>query len=550
MDSYIDAKKKRSVTNNNKIIPKHLKKRMQASTHLLPCLPFIIAPSLLMFSPLASGLTITEDFSGVKTSNNWLFPLTGGNTKPNSACLTSGNNSNLGSATVPGSPPACTSPKEAAGKGALRLTPVAGNHAGGIISDFTFPTNEGIEVSFVTYTYGGSGADGIAFILTDGEQAPSIGAMGGSLGYSCANSNAAGKGQGILGGYLGLGIDEHGNFLNEADNTNTGFGFKRGRIGLRGAGSINWATLNTKHKALYPDNATGQNKGIEETCRTGKLQQYKGGGNWASTNQTILNYPALAGGFTVLPTTTPIDNRGATATRANTWPISYKLRITPAGLLSLWWSYNGGTYQPILLDRDIIATNGPLPSSFRFGFSGSTGGSTNNHEITCFKAAPASKSDNSAAISLPDGEYKTDSQIYVSIYNPNNWWSSLVSQNMVYHATTGTITINPQANWDASCVLTGGVCNKTGGNTVAVQTPDNRSIITYDDDPNTKKGIPFRWDKFSSAQKAYLNGTDNDGQLRLQYLRGERDHEFTTSGLGKFRARNSVLGDIINSGPS
>ncbi len=163
---------------NNKIIFNNLKQRDWQSAPLLSFLSSIFVPSLLILSPMATGLTISEDFTGGKTTNNWLMPLTGGNIKPNSACLTAGNNTNVGSATVSGSPPACTPFKETAGKGALRLTPVEKNKAGGIVSDFTFDTDEGIEVSFVTYTYGGSGADGIAFFLADGKQAPSIGAMG------------------------------------------------------------------------------------------------------------------------------------------------------------------------------------------------------------------------------------------------------------------------------------------------------------------------------------------------------------------------------------
>lgn len=137
------------------------------------------------------------------------------------------------------------------------------------------------------------------------------------------------------------------------------------------------------------------------------------------------------------------------STRANAHPINYKLRITPAGLLSLWWSYNGGDYQPILVDRDIIATNGALPNSFRFGFSGSTGAYTNYHDITCFKAAPAAISDNSAAVNLPEAEYKTEAQIYVTTYSPVNWWSSLTSQNIAYNPSTGVIAVTLTRDTDS-----------------------------------------------------------------------------------------------------
>ena len=78
------------------------------------------------------------------------------------------------------------------------------------------------------------------------------------MGYSCSNSNSPYNG--LNGGYLGLGIDEYGNFLNgttntlnesgttaTGDNTASGGGYKPGRIGLRGAGSISWSALNAAY---------------------------------------------------------------------------------------------------------------------------------------------------------------------------------------------------------------------------------------------------------------------------------------------------------------
>jgi len=76
------------------------------------------------------------------------------------------------------------------GKGALRLTngdtQVGGgngdNQTGAVVSDFTFPTNQGLEVTFTTVTYGGDnyeghGADGISFYLMDGSRSPSVGGL-------------------------------------------------------------------------------------------------------------------------------------------------------------------------------------------------------------------------------------------------------------------------------------------------------------------------------------------------------------------------------------
>ncbi len=57
--------------------------------------------------------------------------------------------------------------------------------------------------------------------------------------------------------------------------------------------------------------------------------------------------------------------------------------------------------------------------------------------------------------------------------------------------------------------------------------------------------VNFTWSEIGSAAQAALNGVDDLGQQRLNYLRGDR-----TNDGGAFRNRNKkLLGDIINSGP-
>jgi len=76
----------------------------------------------------------------------------------------------------------------------------------------------------------------------DGSQAAGIGAWGGSLGYSCSNSNS--PYDGLVGGYLGLGIDEYGNFLNQGDNTGQRFQLRAGAHRLARGGKYFVAWLN------------------------------------------------------------------------------------------------------------------------------------------------------------------------------------------------------------------------------------------------------------------------------------------------------------------
>ena len=50
----------------------------------------------------------------------------------------------------------------------------------------------------------------MSFALIDGAQPPTLGGLGGALGYSCPTSNYAQRGSGMRGAYLGVGIDVNG----------------------------------------------------------------------------------------------------------------------------------------------------------------------------------------------------------------------------------------------------------------------------------------------------------------------------------------------------
>ncbi len=514
----------------------------------------------LGFAGVVSATTYTDNFSGAQASLNWKAL--------DYACLTAGSGS--------GSIPKCASPNDQAGNGALRLTPAQNNQTGALLSNFTFPISQGLQVTFTTYTYGGDsggaaqdGADGITFFMTDGGQPVpnTAGALGGSLGYSCSNLN--GKYEGLANAYLGLGIDEYGNFLNSGDNTNTGVvntnysndtslgsnswynggqQYQPMRIGLRGAGNLTWAYL----KSLNPDYYSGSpNKSkLTQACRSGT---YRNADDEYVSLPPFTNYAVIPGGYRVLPNSQKIAKENAT-TRIQAYPITYKITISPTGLLNFAYSYNDGAFQPVLANRLITQDNGSLPSSFRFGFSSGTGGSNNVHEITCFQAAPLQSNSSAATNTIQSGEVRIGTQIYLATYTPDNWWGSVQSLPLV--TTNGTLSISATANWDASCVLTGGACPNMGtdaqGNalkTITAQTPASRQLLTWN--PTSSQGIGLAWTNLTTSQRSVLNGTDNLGQDRVSWLRGVRSVEqLQTPTPGNLRARNKVLGDVIDSSPT
>ncbi|HXA46557.1 MAG TPA: hypothetical protein VNW52_02920, partial [Burkholderiaceae bacterium] len=284
-------------------------------------------------------------------------------------------------------------------------------------------------------------------------------------------------------------------------------------------------------------------------------------------NSSGVTVPASA----VLPTAIAVESAGprnAVGTYTGATAYTYKMNISSAGLLSLSVT-NPTTVPPtttvIATNWPLFGTNGALPANFTFGFAGSTGGGTNVHEITCFQAAPAEDTDSSAAINaVQAGQVKTNSAVYLAYYHTHGWWGELLSAPLTVSGT-GLVAIGATANWDSSCLLTGdgtgttlpgSKCTPTGSTSdTATPTSTNRVMLTYDNVGAT--GEAFEWTAASggtaitSAQRTVLGTGDNLGQNRLNYLRGDRTNEVNaTTGIGPFRARVSLLGDIVNSSPT
>ena len=317
---------------------------------------------------------------------------------------------------------------------------------------------------------------------------------------------------------------------------------------------------------------------VQNTCSTGKLYNYSNANSPVAvgpadlTNSVntakIMDYAAVY--YSVIPTPTQDSVNGflianeTAGTRSVAQPILYDLKITADGLLSLSYSYNGGTTVPVISNQQIEGATGPfgtLPKAFRFGFAGSTGGSTNVHEILCFKASPYENSSSSGAINVYENPFiHQGTQIYIANYFPSDWTGQLEAIGI--SASTGTPAVM-KTQWDARCVLSGvdpatNLCDATGLATpTSGQGSGNRVMLTWD--PATQKGEPFEWPGTTAAangnitavqQATLTKGDASSTSNRLDYLRGVTTNEITASGSGFYRARNSILGDIVDSSPT
>ncbi|MFC7305840.1 hypothetical protein ACFQVC_16635 [Streptomyces monticola] len=186
----------------------------------------LTAAALTLPAPAAYAETLVDEpFSGSSVdAADWYSRATGPTDPDGWACLTAARGTEA---------PLKACPKRASkdpeGRGALRLTSNARRQSGFAVLDQAIPSRAGISATFDQYQYGRStpyGADGISFFLLDGKASPKdAGRYGGALGYS-----------GIEGGYLGVGLDQFGNFTHAGQaKAKGGPGRLPNSISVRGA---------------------------------------------------------------------------------------------------------------------------------------------------------------------------------------------------------------------------------------------------------------------------------------------------------------------------
>src|SRR5579863_7346624 len=306
----------------------------------------------------AGGSTLfVQSFANNTVGSTYPVSLPSAPAGTNYACLTASGNSG-----TTGPLYSCPANNGTNGSGKLRLTAAASNEEGGVFSATGVPTSQGIDVTFNTYQYGGSDADGIAFVLAAVNPAnplsPSlIGQPGGSLGYSPFSANS-----GLADAYMGIGLDVFGNFSNSVYEgsgcTNPGYinpnGTVPGQVVVRGPGNgtAGYCAINSTAKTV-----SSKALALRSTFRAGSVVPVE-----VAINPTSASF-TTASGITVAAGTydvvfTPVG--GSATTLTGTLP------TVPAGLYpsSSWTTASG------------------IPKQLAFGWVGSTGGSTDFHEVS------------------------------------------------------------------------------------------------------------------------------------------------------------------------
>ncbi len=227
----------------------------------------------------------------------------------------------------------------------LRLTDTGGNEATFAQLTSTFPGSGNKVVMEIDYfAYGGTGADGIAVTFSDSTVSSTTGGFGGSLGYAPNGAN-----DGFGGGWLGIGLDEYGNFPNPTE----------GRSGY----PVGWTAPATANAAagFYKTNVS-----------------VRGSGSGATGYSLLANTGVLA--TAVAPLT------GA----AGDTPYRFRFTLDHSDNVHAYVTVErdttgtGGSYATLVPQFDVKGPNSgqsAVPANWLVSFTGSTGGATNNHDF-------------------------------------------------------------------------------------------------------------------------------------------------------------------------
>ncbi|MCL2912255.1 MSHA biogenesis protein MshQ [Shewanella corallii] len=229
--------------------------------------------------------------------------------------------------------------------GRLRITEDIGDQANSLTFQKLFPAADNLVVVEFDYyawsEFSGTGADGVTVIFSDGTVDPRPGSFGGSLGYAQRNNGDPG----FAGGWIGVGLDEWGNFSNPTEGRIGGPGFRRQAIAIRGSEASGYRYLAGTAAGLSP----------------------------------------------------AIDVRGTNTAQPNhRYRVKLDSRTAGSTIVSVERdTRNGAGYVELVapFDAQAIGGQGVVPEDFMLSLTGSTGGAYNNHEIDFFEVCAIKAND-------------------------------------------------------------------------------------------------------------------------------------------------------------
>ena len=347
-------------------------KRAQKSVSVLVVAVLVMALGLTFTGTAAAAGTMLFDQTFKNNTANGtgsvVLPATSTGVA-NAACLTA-----AGGTTAPLKTCPAGVNTDANGSGALSLSPATTNKVGGVFAATSVPTSQGLDVTFTINQYGGGGADGVAFALaavdpTTPTAPANIGPTGGALGYTAFSTTA-----GLAHAYLGFGFDVYGNFSSS---------------GYQGSGcTATNSDLNLVKNGTTPGQVLvrGPGNGTVGYC------PLVGTGTTTSSGaaQAVVPLRGTTRANSSVPVQIVINSGTAGVTTSTGLTVaaeSYLVAFTPVGGSQRTLTKRLPAMAPALVSASSWLDADGLPKQLAFGWVGSTGSVTDNHEITNVKVS-------------------------------------------------------------------------------------------------------------------------------------------------------------------
>ena len=371
------------------------------------------------------------------------------------------------------------------GSGSLMLTDANFYEASNVIYNGSFSTLDGLDLTFDAHMFGGQNtegsiglADGISFDLA----APGLSAVGqpgGALGYSTTGPGPGG-GPGMPDGYLGVGLDEYGNY---ADGLSQGTyegsdcidptwaNFAPNEVTVRGPGNGTAGYCLLSSSRLLPD-----------PMGPSGIQLH--GTTWATSQITVHII---------------IDPTNST----------YLVSLQPVGVASPT-TVTSGPLPTTYYDSSGNLQSG-IPPTLTFAVAASTGGGTDFHEINNLSVNPATLQSIAVTPANPSIAAGDTQQFTATGTYSDGTTEDLTSQVVWGSATTATATITSPGGLATGLVPGTSTITATdgsiSGNTLLTVTPATlQSIAVTPANPSIAAGDTQQF----TATGTYSDGTTED----------------------------------------
>ena len=287
--------------------------------------------------------------------------------------------------------------------GYLRLTNNTASNAKAASVPGIFPAaGNYISVEFQQYAYNGSGADGIAVTLSDYAVPAVPGAFGGSLGFAQKSNPGSdcvtpGGCPGFAGGWIGVAMDQYGNYSAATEGRILGPGATAQSVGVRGpgsgqngyrwmGGSLGIGNISNSASAIPAPGNMYQVIVDARNSSTGSILVYV---NRDTTNQDGTSYTNVFGG---------------------------------AGGFNAWTEANYALGQAWITSL--------IPNNWQISFTGSTGGANNIHEIgslrICAQTMVPPSGGTAGGFNAIDSAYGTPPAVAVQNYLTGHIYTKLL----------------------------------------------------------------------------------------------------------------------------